>query len=97
MKIIRQLDTCSPSSSRVHDSLASLLAECRFKVLAIVLGQEIAGDRLAAILVDSLQDLVSGSVAQTGEKRDKLATESCAGLFFEDYLVQLARACNLDS
>ena len=56
-----------PSSGRMHDGLASLLAKCRLEVLAIVGVQVIARDRLTTVLVDSLKNLVSGSVAQTGE------------------------------
>lgn len=51
----------------MHDGLASLLAKCRLEVLAIVGVQVIARDRLTTVLVDSLKNLVSGSVAQTGE------------------------------
>lgn len=85
----------SPASSRVHDSLASLLSERRFEVLAIVLSQVIAGDGLTAILVDSLEDLVPSGVPKTWEERDELATESRIGGVPEDNAVQLARVGDL--
>lgn len=81
----------------MHDGLASLLAKGSFKVLSIVLGQEVAGDRLSTVLVDSLKDLVAGGVTQTGEKGNKFAAKGCAGLVLEDDLVQLARICDLKS
>lgn len=51
----------------MHDSLAGLLAESRLKVLAVVLAQIVARNRLTAILVDSLEDLVASSISETGE------------------------------
>ena len=80
----------SPSSRRVHDSLARLLAECPLKVLGVVLGQEITGHGLTAILVHSLEDLVPRGVAQTWEQGDELAAGGSGGLVLEDDLVQLA-------
>lgn len=57
----------SPASSRVHNSLARLLAKSGLKILSIVLAQEVARNGLPAILVYSLEHLVAGGVAQTGE------------------------------
>lgn len=84
-----------PSSCRVHNSLSGLLAKGRLKVLAIVLTKEIAGNGLTTILVDSLKDLVAGSIAQTGEQRDELAADGGRSVLPEDDLVQLARVGNL--
>lgn len=85
----------SPSGRRVHDSLARLLAECRFEVLGVVLGQEITGHGLTAILVYALEDLVPRRVAQTGEQGDELAADGSGGLVLENDLVQLAGAGDL--
>lgn len=74
----------------MHDSLASLLSESLLKVLAVVLGEVVSRDGLSTILVDSLEDLVTGGVTQTGEQREELASNSGAGLVLEDDLVQLA-------
>jgi hypothetical protein len=46
-----------PSSSSVHDSLASTLSECIIKVGAVVLSQVVANEGLATIFVDTLENL----------------------------------------
>lgn len=79
----------------MHDSLASLLAESALKVLAVVLGQEVPGDGLTAILVYSLEDLVAGGVSQTGEERNELAARCRVGGVLEDDLVELLDAGDL--
>lgn len=84
-----------PASGRVHDSLARLLAECRLEIFAVVLAEIVTRHRLTAILVDSLKDLVTGGVAQTGEQRNKLSPQRSASLVLEDDLVQLTRVANL--
>lgn len=78
-----------PSSSRVHDGLASLLAKGPFKVGAIVLGKVVPCNGLSTILVDSLENLVAGCVSKTREQRDKLASRGGSGLVLEDDLLQL--------
>jgi hypothetical protein len=74
----------------VHNGLASLLAKGILEVGTIVLGQEITGDGLTTILVDSLEDLVTGGVSQTREERNELSSDSSGGVVLEDDLVQLA-------
>ena len=83
-------DIIIPSSSGVHNGLASLLAKGILEVGTIVLGQEITGDGLTTVLVDSLEDLVTGCIAQTGEEREELAADGRIGSVLEDDLVQLA-------
>ena len=73
----------------MHDGLASLLSERRLEVLAVVLGEVVTGDGLAAIRVDSLEDLVAGGITQTGEQGEELSRKRGAGLVLEDDLVQL--------
>jgi hypothetical protein len=80
-----------PSSSRVHNSLASLLAKSILEVRAIVLGQEITSDGLTTVLVDSLEDLVTGGVSQTREERNELSSDRSGCMVPENDLVQLAR------
>lgn len=79
----------------MHNSLAGLLAKCSLEVLAIVIVQVIASHRLTTVFVDSLKNLVSGGVTQTGEQRDELATDGDIGLILEDDLVELAGTGNL--
>lgn len=81
----------------MHDGLASLLAEGILKILAVVLAQEVAGNGLSTILVDSLEHLVAGGVAQTGEQGDELLSGRGGGRILEDDLVQLAGIGNLES
>jgi hypothetical protein len=73
----------------VHNGLAGLLAKSILEVGAIVLGQEITSDRLTTVLVDSLEDLVTGGVSQTREERNELSSDRSGSLVFEDDLVQL--------
>lgn len=79
----------------MQNSLAGLLSESLLKVPAIVLGEEVSGHGLSTILVNSLEDLVTGGVSQTGEQREELATDAGTGLVLEDNLVQLAGAGDL--
>lgn len=86
---------CVPAGSRVHDSLACLLSKSCLEVLAIMLTQEVPCYRLAAILVDSLEDLVTRSIAQAREEGEELPSEWRASLVFEDDLVQVAHTADL--
>lgn len=74
----------------MHNGLAGLLSESLLEVLAVMLGKEISGNRLSTILVNSLKNLVTGSVTQTREQGEELAPSRSAGLVLEDDLVQLA-------
>jgi hypothetical protein len=47
------------TSSRVHDGLAVALAECLVEDVAVVPGEVVACEGLAAVLVDALEDLWS--------------------------------------
>jgi hypothetical protein len=76
----------------VHDGFSSLLAEGVLKVCSIVLGEVITGNRLATILVHTLEDLVTGGVSQPREERNEFSSEGSGGLVLEDNLVQLAGA-----
>lgn len=79
----------------MHDSLARLLAERRLEILAIVRREVVAGNGLAAVLVDALQNLVARGIAQAGEERDKLAAGRSTGCVPEDDLVQLTSTRDL--
>lgn len=76
----------------MHDGFSGFLAEGVLKVCSIVLGEVITGNRLATILVDTLEDLVTGGVSQPGKERNEFSSEGSGGLVFEDDLVQLAGA-----
>lgn len=52
--------------------------------------EEVAGNGLAAVLVDALEDLVAGGVAETGEEGDELLAEGGVGGLLEDDLVELS-------
>ena len=85
----------SPASSRMHDSLARLLAKRRLEILPVVLGEEISSYRLPTILVYTLKDFVARRIAQTRKQRKELADCGSASRIFEDNLVQLSGARNL--
>lgn len=100
----------------MHNSLAVTLSESVVELVAVRLGQEVTGERLTTILVNTLEDLscsqivsalrsqsrgsysslarvtnlVTSSVAQTGEERGELATSGGLGVLLEDNLVELA-------
>lgn len=76
----------------MHDGFSSLLAEGVLKVCSIVLGEVITGNRLATILVHTLEDLVTGGVSQPREEGNEFSSEGSGGLVLEDNLVQLAGA-----
>lgn len=84
-----------PSSSRVQDGLACLLAESALEVFAIVGGQVVTRDGLTAVLVDSLRNLVSGSISQTREQGEELSSNRGSGMVLENDLVKFADVGNL--
>lgn len=51
----------------MHNGLSCSLSKCIVKFRAIVRGQVVAHERLAAIFVDSLEDLVRRSASGKGE------------------------------
>jgi hypothetical protein len=79
-----------PSGSRVHNSLPGPPSERIVKVRAVVLGQVVPGERLAAVLVDALEDLVARGVAQPREERGEFAGERRGGVLLENDLAQSA-------
>jgi uncharacterized protein YbjQ (UPF0145 family) len=81
----------------VHDGFAGLLAEGVLKVCPIVFGEIITSNRLATVLVDTLEDLVAGGVSQAREERNELSSEGSGGLILKDNLIQLAGAGNLQA
>jgi hypothetical protein len=56
----------------VKHGLAGLGAEGAVEGVAVVLGQNIACEWLAAILVDALRDFVTGGIAKSGEEGEEL-------------------------
>jgi hypothetical protein len=53
---------------RAHHGLAVLLAKGRRELALVVGGQEVVDERLPAELVNALQNLVAGCVAEPGEE-----------------------------
>lgn len=91
------------ASRRVQNSLAGLGAEHVLEALAVVDGQVVTDHGLATVLVHTLQHLVAGGVAETGEQGDELGASRGRGLALEDDLVELlgvgdlqgvSRTCN---
>lgn len=73
----------------MHDGLARLLAKGGLEVAAVVGGEVVPGDGLAAVLVYPLGDLVAGGVAQAGEEGEELLAGGGGGLVLEDDGVEL--------
>ena len=80
----------------MEDGFSGFLAKGAFKVLAVVQGEVVARDGLAAVFVDALEDLVAGCVAEAGEEGDEFAAGGGAGFVFEDYGFELGGAGDLD-
>jgi hypothetical protein len=57
-----------PSSSGVHDGLAGSLAEGIVKVGTVVLSQVITDERLATVLVDTLENLTERNCESPARK-----------------------------
>lgn len=60
--------TNAPSSKRMHDGFSVAPAKGAVERVAVVLGQVVAHERLAAVLVHALQDLVCCRVAEAREE-----------------------------
>ena len=61
----------------------------------MVLGQVVAHEGLTTVLVDALENLVGGGVAETGEEGEETADGGFAGGVLEDDLVELGCAIDL--
>lgn len=83
------------TSGSVHDGLAVASAEGAVEGAAVVLGQVVAHERLTAVLVDALQDLVGSGVAETGEEGEVTSGDGLAGGVLEDDLVEVGHAIDL--
>jgi hypothetical protein len=83
------------TSGGVHDGLAIAGAEGLVEEGAVVLGQVVAHEGLTTVLVDALQDLVGGGVAETGEEGEVTGSDRLAGGVLEDDLVEVLHAIDL--
>ena len=72
----------------MHHRLPSAFAKGAIEVVAIVESEIISRERLAAVFVYSLKNLVASGIAETGEERGELAAEGGGGLVFENYFVE---------
>ena len=72
----------------MHDCFASARTESGIELVAVVEGEIVAREGLAAVFVDSLEDLVASRVAETGEKRGEFPEGRGVGTVFEDYFVE---------
>lgn len=85
----------APSSSRVHDGLACSLSECPVELVAMVDGKIVPHERLSTILVDALEDLVSRSVAESGEEREEFPSKASVGIVLKNDTVELRSGSDL--
>ena len=79
----------------MHDGLSGTLSERHIKLFAVVSTQVVPDERLAAVLVDSLRDLVAGGITKTREERKEFAAGRCAGVLLEDDGIELGEAADL--
>lgn len=79
----------------MHDGLAGTLAESIVEVGTPVLSEVVASERLTTVLVDTLENLVTGGITQTGEEGGELSAKRGVGVFLEDNLVQTGGGGNL--
>lgn len=79
----------------MHDGLAVALAECAVEAVTVVVREVVPYKGLSAKLVYSLEHLVCGSVAETGEERKETTTDRGVGRVPEDDLVKMRCVFNL--
>ena len=79
----------------MHDGLAVALAECAVEAVAVVVREVVPYKGLSTKLVHSLEHLVCGSVAETGEERKETTTDRGVGRVPEDDLVKMRCVFNL--
>jgi hypothetical protein len=82
-------DADQTASRRVHDRLSGLLSKCLLEIGPVVLCEVIARNRLTAVLVYPLQNLVSGGISQAREERDELLAGTGIGFVPEDDGIEL--------
>lgn len=68
----------SPASSGVHNSLAITLSEGVVKLVAVLLSQEVTGERLTTILVDTLEDLSCSQIVSALRSQSRGSYSSLA-------------------
>lgn len=88
-------DTDEGSGEGGDHGLSGLRAESAVERIAVVLGDEIAGEWLSTILVDTLRDLVTGGITQSWEEGEELLAGGDLGLVLEDDLVELGNGGDL--
>lgn len=88
-------NTDNGTCSCVHDGLAVALAECAVEAVTVVVREVVPYKGLSAKLVYSLEHLVCGSVAETGEERKETTTDRGVGRVPEDDLVKMRCVFNL--
>lgn len=88
-------DTNKTTSGSVHNGLAVAGAKGAVEEAAVVLGQVVAHEGLTTVLVDALQDLVGGGVAETREEGEVAGSDRLAGGVLEDDLVEVGHAIDL--
>lgn len=79
----------------MHDSLTSTLSESAIERLAVMLGEVVASERLTAILVYSLKDLVSSGIPETREEGCELPAGGGRGVFLEDDSLEVCSVSDL--
>jgi hypothetical protein len=71
----------------MHDCLAITSSKGSIEVVTVVLGEKVAREGLSTVLVDALEDLVGGSVAEAGEEGEETCADAAAGSVAEDDFV----------
>jgi hypothetical protein len=80
----------------MHESLAVTTTECPIEPVAVVFGEVVPCKRLATVFVHTLEDLVGGSVAETGEEGEEAGGNGGRGFVSEDDVVELRCGCYLE-
>jgi hypothetical protein len=79
----------------VHNGLSAGLSESILKLGSVVLGKVVANEGLSSVLVNTLENLVSGSVSKSREKREELLSDRGGGVVLEDNGLKLGKSGNL--
>ena len=88
-------DTDEGSGEGGDHGLSGLWAEGAVEGITVVAGDQVAGEWLATILVDTLGDLVTGGVTESWEEGEELLSGRDVGLVLEDNLVELGSGVDL--
>lgn len=89
-------NTDQRTSSGGHDGLSGTLTESILEGSSVVVGKVIASEWLTTVLIDTLENLVTGGVTESGEEGEELLSGGGVGVVLEDNGIELSSVGNLE-